>query len=119
MGADVKRMSELLKSGAAMLSETCPECGTPLFKLGNDVICPKCNRTVVIIKGPEDEAKLATGQALENTEQIVLAKIQETNASIKNERDPDRLLQLGNLLASWLEALEKVRKLKASATENA
>lgn len=113
MGADVKRMAELLKSGAAMLSETCPECGTPLFKLGNDVICPKCNRTVLIIKGSEDEAKLATGQTLENTEKIILSKIQETNMSIKNESDPDRLLQLGSLLACWLEALEKVRGLKS------
>ncbi len=114
MGADVKRMAELLKSGATMLPETCPECGTPLFKQGNDIICPKCNRTVVIVRGPEDEAKLLAEQTLESTEQIILAKIQEIGVSVKVEKDPERLLQLGNVLSTWLGALERIRRLKSA-----
>jgi UPF0148 protein len=112
MGEDVKRMADLLKSGATMLPETCPECGTPLFRKGNDIICPKCNRAVIIIRSPEDEAKLVSDQTLENTEQVILAKIQDINRSIKEEKDPERLAQFGNALSTWLEALERTRRLK-------
>jgi len=117
MGIDVKRMAELLKSGATMLSETCPECGTPLFRRGKETFCSKCNKPVVIIQNAEDENRLKTDRVLESSEQILLAKMQEINMALKNETDPEKLVAYGNALSSWLSAIEKLRRLRGQGSE--
>jgi UPF0148 protein len=105
-------MSELLKSGATMLQETCPECGTPLFRKGAETFCAKCNRPVVIIRNIEDENRLVTDQILDSAEQTLLVKIQQTSTALKTESDPEKLLAYGNALKTWLEAIDRLRKLK-------
>ncbi len=114
---EVKKMAELLKSGAAMLSETCPECGTPLFRKGNETFCPKCNKPVVIIQSVEQETRLMTDRVLEDSEQILLGKIQELNLAMRNEREPEKLIDYGNALSSWLGSIEKLRRLKTQRPE--
>lgn len=112
MSLELKRMSELLKSGATMLSEACPECGSPLFKVGREIMCAKCNKPVVIVKATEEESKIMGGRVLEDLEQTILSKIGEINSAISSENDAEKLTQYGKALSTWLEALEKVRKLK-------
>jgi UPF0148 protein len=112
VGIEVKKMAELLKSGATMLSETCPECGTPLFRKGKETTCPKCGKQVVIIQSAEQETQLMADQVLEESEQTLLSKIREVNLALKAEKDPQRLLEYGNALASWLGAIEKLRRLR-------
>ena len=114
---EVKKMAELLKSGAAMLSETCPECGTPLFRKGNETFCPKCNKPVVIIQSAEQETRLMTDRVLEDSEQILLAKIQELNLAMRNETEPEKLIEYGNALSSWLGSIEKLRRLRTQRPE--
>ncbi len=109
---DVKKMAELLKSGATMLSETCPECGTPLFRKGKETFCPKCNKQVVIIESAEQETRLMADQVLEDSEQTLLTKIREVNLALKKETDPEKLVAYGNALNSWLSAIEKLRRVR-------
>lgn len=111
MGAEVKRMADLLRSGAAMLQETCPVCATPLFRLGKDTFCPKCNRPVAIVKSAEEEVRLASQQVLDNLEQAILEKIAELNTMIKNERGLAPLRELGEAVKTYLSALEQIRRL--------
>jgi len=113
MGIEVKKMAELLKSGATMLSDTCPECGTPLFRKGKETFCAKCNKPVVIIQTAEDESRLKADTIFESSEQTLMAKIQEINMALKNEKDPDKLVAYGNALSSWLSAIEKLRRLRS------
>jgi UPF0148 protein len=117
VGIEVKKMAELLKSGAAMLSETCPECGTPLFRKGSETFCPKCNKPVVIIRSTEQETRLMADRILEDSEQTLLSKIREVNAAMKIEKDPEKLLAYGNALAAWLTAIEKLRRLRMQNPE--
>jgi UPF0148 protein len=117
VGIDVKGMAELLKSGATMLSETCPECGTPLFRRGKETFCAKCNKPVVIIQTSEDETRLKTDTILQSSEQTLMAKIQEVNLALKNETDPDKLVAYGNALSSWLSAIEKLRRLRGQSSD--
>jgi UPF0148 protein len=112
--SEVKRMAELLKSGATMLKETCPQCGTPLFRVGKEILCAKCNRPVVIVSATDDETRLIAERVLDSVEQTLLARIQEANVALRIEKDPSRLVEHGNLLTSWLTALERVRKMKGS-----
>jgi hypothetical protein len=51
---------------------------------------------------------------LEDSEQTLLAKIRELNAAMKIEKDPEKLLAYGNALASWLDAIERLRRLRRS-----
>jgi UPF0148 protein len=114
MGAEVKRMADLLRSGATMLQETCPVCATPLFRLGKDTFCPKCNRPVAIVKSAEEEVRLASQQVLDNLEQVTLQKIAELNTAIKNEHGLAPLRELGEAVKTYLSALEQIRKLRSA-----
>ena len=100
-----------------MLSETCPECGTPLFRKGNETFCPKCNKPVVIIQSAEQETRLMTDRVLEDSEQILLGKIKELNLAMRNEREPEKLIDYGNALSSWLGSIEKLRRLRTQRPE--
>jgi len=118
LGIDVKRMAELLKSGAAMLPETCPQCGTPLFRKGSETFCPTCNKPVVIIRSAEQETRLMADRILEDSEQTLLDKIREVNLAMKIEKDPQKLLTYGNALATWLDAVERLRRLRRQGAES-
>jgi len=96
-----------------MLQETCPQCGTPLFRKGSETFCAKCNRPVVMIRNAEDESRLMTDRILDGTEQTLLTKIQELNTALKSETDPSRLLTYGQALRTWLDAIDNIRRLKA------
>jgi UPF0148 protein len=117
MGIEVKKMAELLKSGATMLSEPCPECGTPLFRKGNETFCANCNKPVVIIHSVEQENRVMADKILEDSEQTLLSKIREVNMALKIEKDPGKLLTYGNALTSWLDAIEKIRRLRLQRSE--
>ena len=112
MGAEVKRMADLLRSGATMLQETCPVCATPLFRIGKDTFCPKCNRPVAIVKSTEEEVRLASQQVLDDLDQAILEKIAELKAEIKNEHGLTPLRELGEAVKTYLSALEQVRRLR-------
>jgi len=115
LGIEVKKMAELLKSGATMLPESCPQCGTPLFRKGSETFCPNCNKPVVIIRSAEQETRIMADKVLEDSEETLFAKIREMNLAMKIEKDPEKLLVYGNALASWLDSIEKLRRLRAQS----
>ncbi len=117
LAIEVKKMADLLKSGATMLSETCPECGTPLFRRGKETFCARCNKPVVIIHSVEDENRLKSDSILETTEQTLMTKIQEVNLALKNETDPEKLVAYGKAMSTWLSAIEKLRRLRSQGSD--
>lgn len=117
LAIEVRKMADLLKSGATMLSETCPECGTPLFRRGKETFCAKCNKPVMIIHSVEDENRLKADTILETSEQTLMAKIQEVNLALKNETDPEHLAAYGKALSNWLSSIEKLRRLRNRSTD--
>ncbi|WP_455368795.1 Sjogren's syndrome/scleroderma autoantigen 1 family protein [[Eubacterium] cellulosolvens] len=112
MSSELKRMSEMLKSGATMLSKTCPECGSPLFQVGKDIICAKCNKKVVIVRATEKEEKITEEVVLSNVKQTVLSKIKEVNDAINSENDKEKLILNSQTLSIWLDILDKIRKIR-------
>ena len=112
MGEHVKRMAELLKSGATMLSEQCPECSSPLFDVDGKLFCVKCNKPVVVVKSSEDEEKLRSEFVLSRLEHIILRRLNETNEVIGSEDDIERVNKLSNTVILWLEMLDRIRRLK-------
>lgn len=115
MSEDVKRMADLLKTGATMLSDVCPECGSPLFKVKGEIFCAKCNKPVVYAKAAGPTNVYSPTVLLDSVEQTVIAKISEANELLKLEKDPERLSVYSNLVFGWLSMLEKLRTLRESS----
>jgi UPF0148 protein len=116
MAEDVRRMADLLKSGATMLSDTCPVCSSPLFRIKGEVFCAKCNKPVVYEKatatGPSPT--VSASHLLDSLEQTIMTKLNEANEALKSEKEPQRLTVYSNLVFGWLSTLEKLRSVKES-----
>jgi UPF0148 protein len=107
---DIKKMAELLKRRATMLSEACPNCNSPLFKIGDEIRCPKCDRRVIIVRDEEEATKLSEPNLLKMAEDVLLQKLGTLTEEIRRETDTEILHQKGRLLLIWMEALERIRK---------
>ncbi len=108
-----KRMAELLKAGAIMLNDYCPDCHVPLFKLRDgQIICPSCNRRAFYVKEGE-EYVVETMITLENLRKTITSKLSQLNVSISMEQDINQLYEETKLLLALLEVLEKLEKLSS------
>src|SRR5260370_13654537 len=116
LSEDVRRMADLLKSGATMPPDTCAVCGSPIFRIKGEVFCAKCNKPVVYEKatatGPS--AKISPSHLLDSLEQTIVTKLSEANEALKTEREPERLAVYSNLVYGWLSTLEKLRSANES-----
>jgi UPF0148 protein len=109
--ADVKRMAELLRAGATMMAEACPDCKVPIFKLTNgEMICPSCGRRVVFAKSSEAEKLAAQTSAASELEDLLQRKILSIKERIEGTDEPSELESLSKSLSSLLDSLEKVRQ---------
>lgn len=108
----MKQMAELLKSGATMLSYSCPECASPLFKLKTgEIWCAKCNRRVVIV--PEgEEVSVETGTQLESLEKALVNKLVFVGEKLTQEINPEKMKELADVIETLLASLERLRKMR-------
>lgn len=106
----VKRMSDLMKSGAVMLEQTCPLCGLPLFRLkSGEVVCP-VHGPVKIVKSEDEAVEAVTSTVLRELERVVVRKLHTyINTLLKEEGlDSSDLRDLIYLL----DVLERVRRMR-------
>ena len=98
----VKKMADLLRAGAAMLSERCPICGLPLFRLkSGEVVCPVHGR-VYIVKTESEATRITVQGVLENLERIAAEEI--AKALEKRSQGLDGLVR-------WLDVLERTERI--------
>ena len=108
----IRRMSELLRSGATMMSQVCPVCNTPLFRVKGQLLCPRCNKNVVVVKEGEEETTVASISVFGELEKTVLNKLIEIDNAIKATKDVDRAKELANALSIWLDAFERLKRIQ-------
>jgi UPF0148 protein len=109
----VKRMSELLKAGAAMLAETCPSCGSPLFKLrGGEIICPLHGK-VFLVRSEEEASTASVISVLSRIEDLASVKMMELVKRLSSNNDPLDL----EALAKWLEIVQRIQDIKKSLSQ--
>lgn len=110
--AVVKKMSELLRSGAVMLDLACPLCGTPLFKLrSGEIVCPT-HGTVRVVKTDSEAIEMQSQAVLDILEAAATSRIISLAEAISVERAESSEEELLDHLDRWLEILERVRRLK-------
>jgi UPF0148 protein len=107
----VKKMGDLLRQGARMLSDACPECGTPLFQLKDgETVCPMCNRPIKYVKEGTDSKAVAHRERLEES---LRKKVDEVQERLEEADDPVLIGELTDTLMKLMDALDRAKKLGA------
>lgn len=111
----MKEMAELLRSGARMLSYSCPECGSPLFQLKSaDIWCVNCQKRVVIVPEDEDESAATKEMLWNSLERTLINKLSSLNSSLSTETEPKRVGELVEVISMILNSLDRLGRGKKS-----
>ncbi|MEL9929786.1 MAG: Sjogren's syndrome/scleroderma autoantigen 1 family protein [Sulfolobales archaeon] len=109
----VRKMAELLRSGATMLAETCPICGSPLFRLkSGEIICPTHGRVYIVSKD-EEISRISTESVLNKLESLASKHID----SLMRELSEDNELEVLESISRWLDILLKIRAIRRESSE--
>lgn len=101
-------MGELLRKGATMLSESCPECNTPIFKLKDgSLYCAMCEKQVVVVAADTDTEAMERQNRLEET---LNKKIKQVQDQLDEEMDPDKINALLETLGKLIDTQAKLKK---------
>jgi UPF0148 protein len=109
--ASVKRMAHLLQQGATMLADGCPQCGSPLLKVDDDIYCAMCDRRIVYASSEEEVESESVKVLLPKLKETLLVKLRTLNDLIEKEDDTESLTKLANLMVLLLQALERLKKM--------
>ena len=104
----IKKMAELLRQGATMLADACPQCGSPLLKVGEDLYCATCDRRIVIVDSDAEVESQAGKVLLPQLKETLLTKLMALNEVIEKENDTEALTKLANLMVLLLQALHRL-----------
>jgi len=67
---------------------------------------------VVVLKEGESPTKVTSYMLLTSLESTLLTKVQEVESRIREEADLKKLQELGGILSTILENLERIKKIK-------
>ena len=109
--ASVKKMAQLLQQGATMLADGCPQCGSPLLQVGEDIYCAMCDRRIVYASSEEEVETESVKILLPQLKETLLVKLRTLNDLIEKENDTEALTKLANLMVLLLQALERLKKM--------
>ena len=108
----VKKMADLLRRGATMLADACPQCGSPLFKVGEDIYCVKCDRRIVYADSDEEIETEAVMTLLPELRETLIGKLKALNELVDSETDIESLTKLANLMVLLLQSLHRLENMK-------
>jgi len=110
----VRKMAELMRSGATMLDKSCPLCGAPLFRLrSGEIVCP-IHGSVRIVKSESEAVEILADTVLDELEDFAARRIHEILASLRSGDSPSEERSLRSLM-QWLRVLRYVRATKKSS----
>ena len=103
----IKRMADLLRAGAAMLSERCPACGLPLFRLrSGEIVCPVHGR-VYVVRDESEASRVTVRGVLEELERFVAHRLSD----VMRRAGAAPGNSVADELRSWLDVLERVERI--------
>jgi UPF0148 protein len=107
----VKKMAELLRRGATMLADACPQCGSPLLKVGDDIYCANCDRRIVYADSEDEVESHAVKVLIPELHETLLKKLRSLNELVERETDTESLTKLANLMVLLLQALHNLEQM--------
>jgi len=94
-----------------MLADACPQCGSPLFKVKDDIYCAKCDRRIVYAQSDEEAVSHAVQNLIPELRTTLIAKLKTLTDVISAETDTDALTKLANLMVLLLQALHRLENM--------
>jgi UPF0148 protein len=110
--ASVKKMAEMLRRGATMLAQACPQCGSPLMRVGNDIYCATCDRRIVVVKEGQQAEPEALRSLIPGLRETLIRKLKKLNELIDKEENAEALAKLAGLMLLLLQALQQLENVK-------
>ena len=107
----VKKMAELLRQGATMLAQACPQCASPLLQVGENVYCATCDRRIVIVESDDEVESFAIKALIPQLRETLLKKLKTLNNYLELENDTEKLTKIANLMVLLLQALHRLENL--------
>ncbi len=111
--SSVKKMAELLRRGATMLAESCPQCGSPLMKVEDDIYCATCDRRIVYANSDEEAETQAVKVLIPQLRETLIRKLSSLTNVLETENDTEALTKLANLMVLLLQALHKLESMSS------
>lgn len=107
----VRKMAELLRKGASMLAQPCPNCGSPLLKMDDRIYCVSCEQQFAEHSGGQTTLSQSTASSespdiLMDLHNTLVNKLKLIGDGIEQHQTVESLTQLVTLLLRVLEALE-------------
>jgi len=109
--ASIKKMADLLRRGATMLAQACPQCGSPLFKVGNDTYCVACDRRIVVVRSGQELETPASNTVVSQLRETLIRKLKDVNELVAGENDVEALTKLARLMVLLLQALHRLESM--------
>jgi UPF0148 protein len=111
--SSVKKMAELLRRGATMLAQSCPQCGSPLMQVEDDIYCATCDRRIIIAEDDREAEAKAVKVMLPQLRETLIRKLSSITDEIEATNDVEALTKLANLMVMLLQALHKLENMSA------
>lgn len=108
----VKKMADLLRHGATMLAQACPQCGSPLMKVGEDIYCATCDRKIVIVKEGQQVDSSVLRSMIPELKETLVRKLRAVNDLVAQETNVDALAKLAGLMLLLLQSLQQLEEVK-------
>ena len=110
-----KRMGQLLRKGAALLSTACPKCNTPLLRLKDGTMyCAKCDKQVIEQQTtPSTIQEGASGDILNQLATKVLIILEEYTRSLPKKPHPEEIRTFAAVVKDLVEILRGIRALQS------
>ena len=94
-----------------MLADACPQCGSPLFKVKDDIYCAKCDRRIVYAQSDEEAVTHAVQNLIPELRETLMTKLKDLTKIVSAETDTEALTKLANLMVLLLQALHKLENM--------
>jgi len=109
----VRKMAAMLKSGAAMLEQTCPFCNVPLFRLKTgEVVCPSCGQRFVIVSSDEEELQARGNLTLQELERAAVERLAQVTAELRSAKDYSEVSEALDVALNLLRVIEYARRIR-------
>lgn len=104
----IEKLSEYLRRGAKLTSESCPSCGSILIKFNNHYYCVKCEREVLFASSREEYLQLSSKLVLMRLKEVLINRIDELRNKLIDKPENFALLEMLN---KYLSLLKQVNEL--------
>ncbi|MCE7741764.1 MAG: hypothetical protein GOP50_04845 [Candidatus Heimdallarchaeota archaeon] len=132
--ASIKAGADLLLKGWKMLNKACPDCVEPLYEKDGKVVCVKCKKNYVMVDSVADipqnnqsnqahnnqtqSSSLPNSvssfdfsslpSALADSAEIMMNKLSDLNARLKEANDPKEIAELSSSIRSLVDSLRSL-----------